>query len=69
MARQAHGLHPTWRRGYGRWVHGVLVWTKSPFFFGNELMPVNSWEAERTAETGDVKRLGDKGIKVRLRSG
>ena len=24
------GLAPKWRRGYGRWVRGVLVWTKAP---------------------------------------
>ncbi|HWH98300.1 MAG TPA: hypothetical protein VNS80_08020, partial [Pseudolysinimonas sp.] len=31
------GLNPKWRRGYGRWVRDVLVWTKGPFLFRNEL--------------------------------
>ena len=25
------GLSTKWKRGYGRWVHDILVWTKAPF--------------------------------------
>jgi hypothetical protein len=32
------GLGRKWRRGYGRWVGQVLVWTKAPFLFRNELV-------------------------------
>ena len=33
-----HGLSMRWQRGYGRWVRDVLVWTKAPFLFRNELV-------------------------------
>jgi hypothetical protein len=66
---EAHGFHSKWRRGYGRWVHGVLVWTKGPFFFWNELLPVDRWEDERAAAPGEVKRLGDQATVVLLGSG
>jgi len=69
ISGEAHGFHAKWRRGYGRWVDGVLVWTKGPFFFWNELLPVDRWEAERAAGPGEVKRLGDRAVVVRLGSG
>jgi Protein of unknown function (DUF2550) len=28
-----HGLGPKWKRGHGRWVRDVLVWTKAPLMF------------------------------------
>jgi hypothetical protein len=39
------GLRPKRRRGYGRWVRDVLVWTKGPFLFRNELMAVDGWSS------------------------
>jgi hypothetical protein len=44
------GLPAKWKRGYGRWVRDVLVWTKAPFFFRNELVPVDGLTGERPAE-------------------
>ena len=38
---EVEGLAPKWKRGYGRWVRDVLVWTKTPFYFRNELVPVD----------------------------
>src|SRR5580700_9173619 len=32
------GLRPRWKRGYGRWVRDILVWTKAPLLFRNELV-------------------------------
>ena len=62
VAREAsgevRGLHPKWRRGYGRWVHDILVWTKGPFFFSNELLPADGTTEECPAAPGEVKRLG-----------
>jgi len=69
VSGEAHGFHPKWRRGSGRWVHGVLVWTKGPFFFWNELLPVDRCEDERAAAPGEVKRLGDQATVVLLGSG
>ena len=46
-------------RGYGRWVREVLVWTKAPFPFRNELVPTDRLDEQRPARTGEVKRLGE----------
>ena len=35
------GLRPKWGHGYGHWVRDVLVWTKGPFLFRNELGPAD----------------------------
>jgi hypothetical protein len=56
------GLSSKWRRGYGRWVRDVLVWTKGPFFFRNELVPVDRLAGKRSAEPGEVKRVGDEPV-------
>ncbi len=53
------GLDVKWKRGYGRWVKEVLVWTKAPFLFRNELVVADSLIAgARPAKQGEVKRLG-----------
>jgi Protein of unknown function (DUF2550) len=71
--RLAHGelgsIAPTWRRGYGRWVRDVFVWTKAPFLFRNELLPGDSVEERRTAAPGAVNRLGDDPAVIRLKVG
>jgi hypothetical protein len=55
------GLSPKWRRGYGRWVRDVLVWTKGPLLFRNELVAADALAGEdRPAEPGEVRRLGEK---------
>jgi hypothetical protein len=53
------GLGPKWGRGYGHWVRDVLVWTKGPFLFRNELVPTDTLDEQRAARTDEVKRLGD----------
>jgi len=60
---------PKWRRGYGRWVRDVLVWTKGPFLFRNELVPTDGVDEERPARPGEVKRLGDHPVVARLKAG
>src|SRR4051794_20036676 len=61
------GLPSKWRRGYGRWVRDVLIWTKAPFFFRNEFVATDDLEQQRPAVPGEVKRLGDRPIVARLR--
>jgi len=63
------GLRPKWKRGYGRWVRGVFVWTRGPFLFRNELMAVDGVEDTRVARPGEIRRLGDHPIVVRLAAG
>jgi hypothetical protein len=45
--------------GYGHWVRDILVWTKAPFLFRNELVPADRLDEQRPARTDEVKRLGD----------
>ena len=63
------GLGPKWRRGYGRWVRDVLVWTKGPLLFRNELLPVDRLEDERSEHSDQIKRLGDGPVIIGLRVG
>jgi hypothetical protein len=62
------GLRPKWDRGYGRWVGDVLVWTKAPFLFRNELLEIDGVDDQRPAGANKVKRLGDHPVVVRLRT-
>jgi hypothetical protein len=53
------GLRTRWKRGYGHWVRDILVWTKAPFLFRNELVPADALAGEaRGAKPGEVRRLG-----------
>jgi hypothetical protein len=53
------GLGAKWKHGYGRWVRGILVWTKAPFLFRNELVEVGAIAGEaRAAKPGEVRRMG-----------
>jgi hypothetical protein len=63
------GLRPKWRRGYGRWVRDVLVWTKAPFLFRNELLAADGLDQQRPARPGEVKRLGDHPVVARVTVG
>jgi hypothetical protein len=56
---RCRGWGPKWKRGYSRWVRDVLVWTKAPLMFQNELVALDGLAGEvRAAEPGDVKRVG-----------
>jgi hypothetical protein len=63
------GLGRRWVRGYGRWVSDVLVWTKAPLLFRNEILATDGVEARRPGRPGEVKRLGDHPVVVRVRMG
>jgi hypothetical protein len=63
---QIDGLKPEWKRGSGRWVRDVLVWSKAPLLFVNELLPVDGVLDEREPKAGEVKRLGDHPIAVQF---
>lgn len=63
------GLRPKWGRGYGRWVRDVLVWTKAPLLFRNELIPTDGVDEQHPVGPNDVKRLGDHPVVVRVRVG
>jgi hypothetical protein len=53
------GLKAKWKRGYGRWVRDILVWTKTPFLFRNELVLADDLAGQaRDAKPGEVRRLG-----------
>jgi hypothetical protein len=64
---EVSGLGPKWQRGYGRWVRDVLVWTKKPLLFRNELVAVDGLAGEaRAAEPGEIKRAGSDPVIVPL---
>jgi hypothetical protein len=63
------GLSPKWKRGSGRWVRDVLVWSKAPLMFRNELIPVDRLCGEHPAPAGSVKRLGGKPVVIEFASG
>ena len=65
---EAHGLGSRPRRGYGRWVRDVLVWTPAPLYVRNALIPVDRVESTRSA-VGKAKRLGDHPQVVTLAAG
>lgn len=61
------GLGAKWKRGYGRWVRDILVWTKAPLLFRNELIAVDGLAGEaHVAESGEVKRVGSDPVIVQL---
>jgi hypothetical protein len=53
------GLRRKWRRGYGRWVGEILVWTTAPFLFRNKLVAIDGLDEQRPAGPRETKRLGD----------
>jgi hypothetical protein len=63
------GLRSRWNRGYGRWVRDVLVWTKGPFLFRNEVLATDGLGEQRPAHAGEVKRLGDHPTVVQVKVG
>jgi hypothetical protein len=60
------GFGSRWRRGHGRWVRNVLVWSKAPLLLRNEIVPIDGLGGVRTARQGEVKRLGDSPLVVDL---
>jgi hypothetical protein len=64
---EVEGLGPKWKRGYGRWVRDVLVWTKAPLLIRNELVAVDGLAgAARDAKPGELKRMGNQPVIVPL---
>ena len=64
---EVDGLGPKWKRGYGRWVRDVLVWTKGPFLFRNEIVAAEDLMDQRRANPDEVKRLGDQPSLITVR--
>jgi Protein of unknown function (DUF2550) len=61
------GLKAKWKRGYGRWIRDILIWTNKPFLFRNEVVLADGLAGEvRAAKPGEVKRLGKQPTAVPL---
>jgi hypothetical protein len=55
------GLTAKWKRGYGRWIRDILIWTNQPFLFRNEVVLADGLAGEvRAARPGKVRRLGKR---------
>jgi hypothetical protein len=63
------GLSPKWKRGSGRWVRDVFVWTKAPLLVRNELISVDRLCGEHPAPADGLKRLGHKPVVIEFASG
>jgi hypothetical protein len=57
---QVDGMPLTWKRGSLRWVRDVLVWSKAPFMFRTQVVPIDRCTSVDTKADSDVKRLGDR---------
>ena len=61
------GLKAKWKRGYGRWIRDILIWTNKPFAFRSEVVLADGLAGEvRAARPGEVKRLGKQPAVVPL---
>ena len=56
-----------WKRGSGRWVSNVFVWSKAPFMFRNEFVVVDGPPIEQHHDGPGIKRLGDDPVVFELR--
>ena len=63
------GLRPKWTRGSGRWVHDVLVWNGAPLKLRNTVIGIDEIASERSADVGEVKRLGKHPVVAQLVAG
>ena len=63
------GLSRKWKRGSGRWVRDVLVWTRAPLMVRNELVPVDRLCGEHPAHADGLKRLGGEPVVIEFASG
>ena len=63
------GLSRKWKRGSGRWVRDVFVWTRAPLLVRNELIPVDRLCGEHPAHADGLKRLGDQPVVIEFASG
>jgi hypothetical protein len=63
------GLSPKWKRGSGRWVRDILVWTRAPLLVRNELIPVDRLCGEHPGHADGLKRLGGKPVVIEFASG
>ena len=66
---EVDGLGEKWKRGYGRWVRGVVVWTPGPLLLSNRIMAADVVDEERVEGLDQVKRLGDDPVAATLRIG
>jgi hypothetical protein len=63
------GVGASWKRGYGRWVRDVFVFTKAPLFVRNVLVPTDEPYDERGSDLEDKpKRLGDHPVIATINS-
>lgn len=58
ISGEVPGLSSSWKRGFGRRVRNVLVWSRAPFLFRNAIVPVDEINDERAAAEGEVSHLG-----------
>ena len=63
------GISSKWKRGTGRWVRDVLVWSQAPFLYQNDLIPIDGIVGRRMAAEGEIKRIRDTPTVIAMTSG
>ena len=63
---KVRGLRSEWTRGSGRWVRDVLVWNGAPLKLRNTVIGIDEIASERSADAGEVKRLGKHPVVAQL---
>ena len=63
------GFDEKWKRGYGRWVRDVLVWTKGPLLLRNEVFAADRLDGVHAESSDQIKRIGDHPIVIRMEVG
>jgi hypothetical protein len=66
---EVSGLRSKWTRGSGRWVRDVLLWNGAPLKLRNTVIGVDEIASERSADVGEVKRLGKHPVVAQLVAG
>ena len=69
VSGEADGLRPKWARGSGRWVRDVLVWNGAPLKLRNHVIGIDEVAGERSADVGEVKRVGEHPVVAQLVAG
>jgi hypothetical protein len=65
---EVEDLGAKWKRGYGRRVRDVLVWTKAPILLRNEVVPIDRFAGERPLREGELRRMGDESVVIEFDS-
>ena len=68
-AGEHDGVGSKWKARIWTMGSRLVVWTKKPFLFRNELVAIDRLEGIRAAHDGEIKRMGDEPAVIELVAG